>query len=886
MPILHSIATGNFLTSTTWGDVQSNLFLDSRSTVSTVSTTLTSSGSFSPSTNVTIQGVSIQIGGRSTTPSGTFTVDLFNFTTLTSLTQVIVNVSDIPNTNQVSPSGDNGPGWMYFKFPSTQNLVAGTLYTIRLATSQSNQVSVYRDATVNNWSRALVSTVNATPGSSDTLIIAGTWTTASTYSSVTVTMNSTSVSTAYGLTYVSNYGKLAWPTSSGTYQLRLNNALIITKEGVVEMGTVSNPITSATTATLEISASTTNQFYIRVIGGSFISYGQSTTVKAKLAADRSAGNTTSTTDISTGWLSGDTIGVASTTRTQSQAELITLNGNATGTSLSHSAYVNAHGGNSTTLVQADMIKLNRNVTIQSTSSANTTNFIIQGWQPVVSSFYTSFRNLGGGGTPSHLFYSSVSGSGSTEMEYCSFWCPNSISNQPGPQMGINPAGMGTGIFLFDFSNNVLYGFSSTAFNFTTITTPITAGQPTINNNVFMRSQAVSIGIIRGSFSGNTSTSNSLNGVTFSYSTSSVTGIPNLDNNTFYSNGSFGAEFNFNVGDSTTTLNPVINNLRIWRNNSRGISLSVLLNRRESSVTFNNMYMFGNNGGINLPQGSFGTTIIQNSFIWGGATLIQDSGIVTSNSQMSYDTLYILNTEFGKDYLGNISNLSTAAIASVSRGNGIVIFNSNFNSTTEVNTSTALAGYVYSQFPISFRHNNVEGSNKTWTNAGTILTDTTIFDVASPSIKMSPSTANFKLATPSVRIPVTSGSTCQVSVRVRKSISTDPSGANYNGNQPRLMYRYNPMAGTTGDTVGSTMTAALGTWETLTYTTPAVNRNSVLEFFVDCDGTTGWVNVDNWSTTSSNDSKGTLYWAPFVTNYIEPDFSTSSGGGEKSFTFFG
>jgi hypothetical protein len=43
-----------------------------------------------------------------------------------------------------------------------------------------------------------------------------------------------------------------------------------------------------------------------------------------------------------------------------------------------------------------------------------------------------------------------------------------------------------------------------------------------------------------------------------------------------------------------------------------------------------------------------------------------------------------------------------------------------------------------------------------------------------------------------------------------------------------------------------MTASNGTWQQLTGTTSAVNADGGLEFVVDCDGTVGWVNVDDWS----------------------------------------
>ena len=44
----------------------------------------------------------------------------------------------------------------------------------------------------------------------------------------------------------------------------------------------------------------------------------------------------------------------------------------------------------------------------------------------------------------------------------------------------------------------------------------------------------------------------------------------------------------------------------------------------------------------------------------------------------------------------------------------------------------------------------------------------------------------------------------------------------------------------------TMTAAVGTWEQLTGTTAAASQDGVFEFFVDLDGTAGWINVDDWS----------------------------------------
>jgi hypothetical protein len=82
-----------------------------------------------------------------------------------------------------------------------------------------------------------------------------------------------------------------------------------------------------------------------------------------------------------------------------------------------------------------------------------------------------------------------------------------------------------------------------------------------------------------------------------------------------------------------------------------------------------------------------------------------------------------------------------------------------------------------------------------------------------------------------------------------------------------------------------MTAIAGSWEQLTYTTGIVSYDTTLEFIVVCDGNVGWINIDDWSTTSSNDTRGDFITSSVVGQYVEPDYSPASpGGGGGSFTF--
>ena len=60
-----------------------------------------------------------------------------------------------------------------------------------------------------------------------------------------------------------------------------------------------------------------------------------------------------------------------------------------------------------------------------------------------------------------------------------------------------------------------------------------------------------------------------------------------------------------------------------------------------------------------------------------------------------------------------------------------------------------------------------------------------------------------------------------------------------------MLKQNNLLGITTDTVLATSTAANGVWTTLTGTISSVTNTGVAEVYVDCDGTVGWINVDDW-----------------------------------------
>jgi hypothetical protein len=91
-----------------------------------------------------------------------------------------------------------------------------------------------------------------------------------------------------------------------------------------------------------------------------------------------------------------------------------------------------------------------------------------------------------------------------------------------------------------------------------------------------------------------------------------------------------------------------------------------------------------------------------------------------------------------------------------------------------------------------------------------------------------------------------------------------------------------LAGNTANTAVATVSAALGTWQQLTYTTGTIPETTVLEFFIDCDGSAGWVNIDDWSSTTSNDSRNLKYFG-VPGSYAEIDYN-AGGVSEHSYTF--
>jgi hypothetical protein len=1042
MATLLSISSGNLSSASSWGVVEPTSFQGTPNATLTATiniSTLIVGSSFVLASAINVTGVALQISGRVATATGTLNVQLYDVTGATIIGQVTINIADLPNSNIV---GANHIDWTYFKFSSPVTTVAGRTYAIRTQSSATAQFSWYYTTTTTNPNRALVTTTNQAPTAADALIITGQYTAASANSPVTITMDLSSI--ALGNVWVSSLGTLAHSTSMST-SLTMNGYIVVGVGGTYLIGTSISSIPSPYTVTVTMNCTTALQYPIWVYG-TMKTYGATKTIATKLAADVSIGATSSTTSTETGWKSGDVIAIPSTTRTYSQYETETLSTDASATTLNHTAYNYAHGGNATTKVQADIVNLTRNIVITGAGVllANKTN--IQMFAVSVTSFYyTQFRYLGTGTTNVNsgiCVNTLTSGFGTFEMQYCSMIDgTQALANTA--NTGLQSVSNNTGTTI---SNNIFYGLGWT--------TTVTA---TLILNVFNDGNYV-IGCMHTSNALQSTYMGSNNVIASNAVVGASTGFfNNATNNSFYSNGTWGLI----MGQPNILGNKNLSNFRIWRN-FYGISFTTSSGgySREDYVSFDGLQCFGNQSVSFLAGNSMYERIyVSNSFFYGGTTFVQPAHY--SGSTIPLDSVFYDNCYFGySDTSFTPSPFNNAVLTGANSSTAMVFSNCYFNGVEATLPSQGFPQTVLSGSYISLNHNKVSNSNKQWMPNGVLSTDTTIFNLTSRSLRLTPNLAAYKLTSSIVRVPVKSGNTCAINVKVRKSTALG-TGTVYNGNQPRLMYAFNPVLGNLTETVGNTFynlnliyiaqqdfnnaaywaktattttinqinspdnrltatkvivnngvtftnttTNLLGTsntyvigdiytssiyakkgefdaitliqgvssslgsaalvkvnlnngavisssgaygspgysvtdvgngwyritltkqiitqatnnrhaivpesttatagdgtsgiyiwgaqvvqgtdpglytpsedWQTLSYTTPAFSSDGVAEFYVDCDGTAGWINIDDWSTTTSNDTRGTDFWGNTGT-YIETDWKKPGG----SYTF--
>jgi hypothetical protein len=818
---LAAVANGNLTSASTWGLISS--LLNSESSADTLTTAYagTRSSAFTPGA-IVIDGIGVKLRDRLGT-TGTISVELAQAGTPVAGTEVTINVSDLPAATSAQVDG----GWIFFKFGTPVTLAGATAYTVEAKTSTATMVNLYTNGTTDNISHYLRTTTTQAPVAGDDLIVAGEWTAAGAQTARTVTVDQTAA-TDYGTNTttavtpavaVCQGGTFAFGTTGGiAYLLRLSGHLVVYNGGTFTMGTTGTKMPSNSSAALEFDGTADGDFGIYVRNGTLTLQGNPLTcVSAKLAADAAASATSLTTDVSTGWLSGDQVVIATTTRTASQSEVKTMSGNATGTSVPIAALTNAHSGTSPT--QAEVVNITRNVKIRAVTSTLMTFVCISGTTPAVDVDYAELYYVGTNAGQKRGLEVDATG-GSVNIAY------SSVHDVETGGIWLSTAS-GLGVVL---SNNVLW-LTDTVVGFGAITTVVTTASHTIDGNIAI-STGNGVGFTLGDL-GSTVTNNVVAGQAtgFNVTDNSVLQLGTFSGNVAH--GCAGAGFLFSPGAAEVGF--TVSSCTAWRNSTNGFSVAAgaILN----TVTFASCTAFGNGTNTNqagfIFTGSGGILVLRSCVSYGGSTLTQLIGLRVTCAAV----VYAFDCTFGSPSANSSYDLDTGFAQAT-------LINCLLASTTEINTLQT-PGFVHSH-----KHDQGTGHRNAYP-LGVVTSETTTRHTASGfAWKLAPSSATRKLIFPgpsqwdTFKCPVNASALVTVTVWVYKD-------ASYNGAQPRLVLVGGLLAGvgSAGSDVTATMTGGTLAWEQLTATATPSEAGQI-EATIQVDGTAGAVFVDDMAVSQA------------------------------------
>lgn len=822
---LLSVADGNLTDgATVWGVCNSTAELDTEGGNTTVTTSYTRSASKSTGI-ITLLGVAIKVR-QVLGVTGTFSVSLYNASLAADVagTEVTINMSDFHANATTLGYG----GWYYFQFAAPVTLLAATNYQIQCKTSSGSMLNLWTNGTGSNWACQFVTNVtNHTPVATDKFWICGAWTAAATVTTRTITMNETATtkygsgSTTIPSLNICDHAILDWKsTSAYNPYLKVSGCVAVYAGGKNQIGTVSTPIPANSLATFYIDGSATPVPYVD-FGGTTIVQGTAKTFdRTKLAADRAAGGTGITTADSTGWASGDSIIVASTSRTYSEVEVKTLNGAASGTSITaNSNFSNAHSGTAPT--QAEIGLLTRNILFTTNavglffwfSTLSNTDF---DWAQLDSVGGTSTAVLSG----VTLDRSGVVAGAGFNMNRCSF------SNGKGSSNFIVVL---TSSATTSFTNNII----NAGGNCCGVSLAGAVGTTPITGNLIFNTGASGGGFkstaTNLSFSNNTITSCGSYGVQLTSNPIQIAAA-SCSGNVIHSCASQGLYINFICVYGT------MDGWSIWRNSGVGIDNTAgtvtPIPASPGPLVFLNFVMFGNTTSCVTAQGMNYPIYFVTCTFNGDTTFATTNGINITGTNLD---MVIDNCTFGA-----VSGIKTALTTDLAIGSSTAVINVRIRNSTLATFGSL--GNPLQKIAIECL-NGTANNHKTMMYQGTFSLDTAIYDVT-PSVRGTPSTAIMKLELPLGPVPVASGASASVTVKVRESVIGD--GAAYNGAHVRLIAKANPALGSAylSDQVLATATAgAAGAFQTLTGTLSAPTDNGVVSLVVDGDGTAGFFNAD-------------------------------------------
>lgn len=811
MANLVACADGNLTSSTSWALVDSTSFLNSQAANTALSTSFLNSQSFTPGA-ITVDAVGVKLASNASAWTGTVTVELQQAGVTVPGTSVTIDVAELPAASTSNASG----GWILFKFAAPVTLAAATPYTVAALKTGSNSVALYRNATSSNWTRFLRTTTTQAPVAGDNMIICAERAGVGAVTSRTITMDSTT-NTDYGdgtasvvAIAIGAGGTLKFATAASTnYVLRLSGFIVVYAGGTLNVGTLADPIPRSSTAWIEFDCPSNLSFGINVRGtGSYTHCGQSRTAGkdvsvCKLTADAAAGSTSLSVSEDTGWLDNDQIVLYSTDTNKAHAEDGTLNGAAGAATLTIDGFAGVGGGlaflhTGSDPVYGEVILLTRNTGVRTVGAGaayisfeNSTTF---------SFSWAAFANLGASSTVGI----GASTSGSFTINHCVMYSYQSA----GFTCNIQTSG-GSSISYFCFYSRS--GSSSAAFSST---------NNTVIDNVYASYNGS--GSLISLYLNDSASITNVYGVGSSLYAVQLGARSSGTIANIYGRCSSSANIVFQNGHYNGAT---ITNIQAHRSSS---SVGAGISGTMYSGTINGVYVTSSG----FYHFDVGGTLFANNVVWG------DDGYQSTNYGLYLGgaTVKIDGGSFGQSPLTK----TTSGTVVINNGGGAKVYINNvLTNETDIPSVNNRDAWTRAATVAFSRRNQVDGAYITYGCNETVERDSTIYYTSPPSEKVSPLFLSRIGVSQSRFIPVDAGQARNVSVVVRKS-------ATYNGTAPRLILVANDAVGVTADVVLATMTGGAEAWETLSGTTPVATDTGAFEVLVDCTGSAGYINIDDWS----------------------------------------
>ena len=332
-------------------------------------------------------------------------------------------------------------------------------------------------------------------------------------------------------------------------------------------------------------------------------------------------------------------------------------------------------------------------------------------------------------------------------------------------------------------------------------------------------------------------------------------LGDYNNNTFYANK--GALLHIFTKEYNLT-GKKFSNFNFWKNNLTSITgtsqYNILIYGK--NITLDSFNSYKNTSGIAsiaFFQPTFNIKVINSTF----SNPSISYGITTYNIerlQISFENCFFSHStaDVLLDSMATSQNIGFPVDPNIR-----ILFNNTYLNSTVLNSfNMNSSSYIKAN-----KINGITGSYISWYRGGVVSSDNSAtMSLIAPSVKATPNTilaltgltalsnvtatnSGIYLIASKKTIPVYAGTILNISVNVRKSASID--GASYNGLQPRLVIGLNTLIGVYTDTVLKTGISSNGIYETVSATFSTVS-DGVADIWIDCNGNTGWINVDEWN----------------------------------------